>query len=165
MHKIITIWIGEGPDRKGKLHKPFPYAGSGVGFNQSVGQIKDLLARFNCERIIDYSDKRKDDPHPMHTIGFEKDGLRYIVEFPVTYVEHSTARRLDMNVSGRIVFNRIKALLVDAEIEHLTFHEAMIPYLVLPTPQGTMSVMDAVQGQIDNIKKGTQNLFLLPGGR
>jgi DNA repair photolyase len=43
--------------------------------------------------------------------------------------------------------------------------EPMLPYLALPTPNGTMSVMEAVQSQIENIKKGTNNLFLLPGGQ
>jgi hypothetical protein len=163
-HKIITIWIGRGPDPRGKTHPAFPYADTNTGFNQSVGQIKDLLSRFDCDRVIDYSDRRKGDPMPMHTIGFEKDGLRYLIEFPITYVENSKEKRLDMNVSGRIVYNRVKALLVDAEIEYLTFHEAMLPYLALPTPNGTMSVMEAVQSQIENIRNGTNNPFLLPGG-
>lgn len=165
MHKIVTIWIGEGKDHHGRLHKPLPYAETGVGFNQSVGQIKDLLEKFNCEKIVDFSETIKGQPYPVRTVGFQKDGLRYLIDFPITYIENSKYKKLNMDVSGRIVFNRIKALLVDAEIEYLTFHEAMLPYLALPTPNGTISVMEAVQSQIENIKSGTQGLFLLTRGK
>ena len=162
--KVITIWVGEGPDRKGKKHKPFPYAETETGFNQSVGQIKDLLERFNCERLIDYSEKAKGSDASTRIIAFEKDGLKYLIDFPTTYLENKTRKWLNMDVSGRIVFNRVKALLVDAEIEYLSFHEAMLPYLALPTPNGTMSVMEAVNSQIEGIKAGTQGLLMLPRG-
>ncbi len=70
-HKVITIWIGEGKDWKGRTHKPLPYAKTETPLNRSA----------------------------------------------------------------------------------------------LPTPKGTMSVMEVVQDQIEDIKKGTAGLFLLPGGR
>jgi hypothetical protein len=162
-HKIITIWIGSGKDAKGRRHAPIPYASTTVGFNRSVGEIKDLLKRFKCTTIADFQ-QRGPDNLTLNTLGFEKDGLRYLIEFPIVYVENSQGKRLNMDVSGRIVFNRVKALLVDAEIEYLSFHEAMLPYLALPTPHGTMSVMEAVQSNIENIKAGTSGLFLLPGG-
>ena len=163
-HKIITIWIGSGKDRKGRYHAPMPYANTSVGFNRSIGEIKDLLQRFKCEKIIDFQERGPDNLQ-LNTLGFEKDGLRYLIEFPIVYVENSQGKRLNMDVSGRIIFNRVKALLVDAEIEYLSFHEAMLPYLALPTPNGTMSVMEVVQSQIENIKQGTQGMFLLPGGK
>lgn len=163
--KTVTIWIGEGPDHKGKRHKSFPYVGTGVGLNQSIGLIKDLLERFDCEKIVDFSEKCKDQPHSSRVIGFEKDGLRYLVEFPIVYVENRAGKNLNMDVSGRIVYNRVKALLVDAEIEYLSFHEAMIPYLALPTPDGgVVSVMELVQTHLPEIRKGTSGLFQLTSG-
>lgn len=160
-HKIITIWIGEGKDRKGRIHKPLPYAETETPLKRSVEETKALLEKFQCSKIVDW--KETANSLTLQTIGFEKDGLRYLIEFPITYVENKRGKRLNMDVSGRIVYNRVKALLVDAEIEYLSFHEAMLPYLALPTPNGTMSVMEVVQSQIENIKQGTSGLFLLPG--
>ncbi|HOX36264.1 MAG TPA: hypothetical protein PLO06_11255 [Methanoregulaceae archaeon] len=162
-HKVITIDITERRDSHGHRRRALPYSDTDVGFNQSLGQIKDMLQKFKCERVIDFSESCKGQEYTIHTVGFEKDGLRYLIEFPITYVENSKGRRLDMNVSGRIVYYRVKALLVDAEINYLTFHEAMLSYLALPTPQGPKSVMEVVQEQIEGIKKGTAGLFLLPG--
>ena len=168
MHKIITIWIGRGADNSGRKHKSLPYTDTEMSIEESIAKIKVLLKRFGCQTIIDYQKEGIDPKHGVlsyNTIGFEKDGLKYMIEFPITFVEHSLGKRLNMGISGRIVYNRIKALLVDAEIEYLTFHEAMLPYLALPTPHGTMSVMEVVQSQIAQIREGTSGLFLLPGGR
>ena len=167
MHKIITIWIGGGTDRSGRRRKPMPYAGTDTPFLRSVAEIKAMLQKFKCETIIDYQKQGTDPKYgdlAFNTIGFEKDGLKYLIEFPITFVENSKGKHLNMDISGRIVYNRIKALLVDAEIEYLTFHEAMLPYLALQTPHGPMSVMEVVQSQLSEIKKGTSGLFLLPGG-
>lgn len=161
-HKTVTIWTGDKIVHGKRVTPKFPYAMTGVPFQKSIGDIKILLQKFNCETIVDFEKTSRDGVR--HTIGFEKDGLRYLIEFPITYVEHSTARTLNMDVSGRIVYNRVKALLVDAELNLLSFHEAMLPYLALPTPKGPMSVMEVIHDQIEGIKKGTAGLFLLPGG-
>lgn len=169
MHKIITIWTGEGKNRQGRKRTPMPYTGTEVHFSRSISEIKALLQKFNCDTVIEYQSKgdaaaRARGEGDLYTLGFEKDGLKYLVEFPITYVENSRGKTLNMDISGRIIYNRIKAQLIDVEIGYLSFHEAMISNLALPTPRGVMTVMDIVQEQAKEIREGTAGMFLLTSG-
>jgi hypothetical protein len=109
-----------------KLKKGFPYQDSSVGFDQSVKALEALLQKFGCSRIAMTQDFRGN--VPLTTLLFEKDGIAYVIPFPVTYYPKD---KLNMNISGRIVYYRVKALLVDAEIGILTFLQAMSPYLAI----------------------------------
>lgn len=170
MHKVITIWTGEGRGPGGRKRTPMPYVETEVAFSRSISEIKELLHKFNCDTVIEYQSKgdlaaRARGEGDLHTLGFEKDGLKYLVEFPITYVENSKGKRLNMSISGRIIYNRIKAQLIDVEIGYLSFHEAMISNLALPTPHGVRTVMDIVQAQAKEIREGTSGMFLLAGGK
>jgi len=105
-----------------KLKKGFPYLDSSVGFDQSEKALEALLQKFGCSRIGMSKDFRGD--VPLLTLLFEKDGIAYVIPFPVTYYPKD---KLNMNISGRIVYYKVKALLVDAEIGILTFLQAMSP--------------------------------------
>ena len=163
-HKVITIWTGRGPDNKGKMHKHFPYADSTTPVHQSIAEIKTLLSRFKCERMIDFSDSGRDGI-ALHTIGFEKEGHRFLIEFPIVYTENSTDKKLNMSISGRIVLNRVKALLVDAEIEAMSFQEAMLPYLLLPTSSGRPMTVSDILTLPDIKERNRETTFLLGGGQ
>ncbi len=163
-HKVITVWIGRGPDRKGKTHPHFPYADAETPIHRSIADIKTLLSRFRCDRIIDFSDTGRDNVS-HHTIGFEKDGHRFLIEFPIVYTENSQGKRLNMNISGRIVLARVKALLVDAEIEAMSFQEAMLPYLLLPTTSGRPMTASEILTLPDIQERSRQTSFLLGDGR
>jgi hypothetical protein len=163
-HKIITIWTGEGPDHKGKRHRHFPYTDAPTTINQSITEIKNLLNRFNCERILDFTDSGRDCV-ALHTVGFEKDGHRFLIEFPIIYTENKRGKQLNMNISGRIVLNRVKALLVDAEIEAMSFQEAMLPYLLLPTTSGRPMTISDILTLPDIKERNRETTFLLGDGR
>ena len=163
-HKIITIWTGEGPDHKGKRHKRFPYADAPSPIHHSIAEIKTLLSRFKCERIIDFSDMGRDEI-TLHTIGFEKDGHRFLIEFPIIYVENKAGKKLNMNISGRIVLARVKALLIDAEIETMSFAEAMLPYLLLPTASGRPMTASEILTLPDIKERSRETSFMLGDGR
>jgi hypothetical protein len=162
-HKVITIWTGEGPDHRGKKHRHFPYADSSTPIHQSIAEIKTLLNRFTCERIIDYSETGRDSV-ALHTVGFEKDGNRFLIEFPITYTENKSGKKLNMSVSGRIVLNRVKALLIDAEIEAMSFQEAMLPYLLLPTTSGRPMTVSDILTLPDIGERSRETTFLLGDG-
>jgi hypothetical protein len=168
MHKVITVWVGRG-DSRGRSHAGLPYAKTETPFDRSVADIKALLRKFECDKIADFSETVKDPKMgriELVTIGFEKDGMKYLIEFPITFVEHSGGKHLNMDVSGRIIYNRIKAQLTDLEIGYLTFHEAMFANLAIPSAEGgAKTIMDVVQDQLPSIRQGSFSLLqLMPGG-
>jgi hypothetical protein len=113
-HPIITL----------KEH--FPYSRTEAAFEKSEKAIEALLQKFGCSRIATSQDFRGN--IPLRTLLFEKDGVAYVIPFPVTYYPKD---KLNMNISGRIVLNKVKALLVDVEIGMLSFLQAMSPYLAI----------------------------------
>jgi hypothetical protein len=166
-HKIITVWTGQGKSH-GRAHAGLPYAKTETPFDRSVADIKGLLRKFKCDKIVDFSQTatlEKIGKVELTTIGFEKDGLQYRIDFPITFTENSQEKRLNMDVSGRIIHNRIKAQLTDLEIGYLTFHEAMFANLAIPSPEGTRTILEVVQDQLPAIKRGSISLLqLMEGG-
>ena len=69
-----------------------------------------------------------------------------------------------MNVSGRIVYNKVKALLIDVDIEYLDFAQAMVPFMLLPTASGRPTTVTDILtlGTID--ERAKQVRFLLGDG-
>jgi len=166
MHKVITIWTGQGKSH-GRSQSTLPYAKTETPFDRSVADIKGLLRKFKCDKIVDFSQTATLEnvgKVDLTTIGFEKDGLQYRIDFPITFTENSQEKRLNMDVSGRIIYNRIKAQLTDLEIGYLTFHEAMFANLAIPSPEGTRTILEVVQDQLPAIKRGSFSLLQLMEG-
>jgi hypothetical protein len=59
-----------------------------------------------------------------------------------------------MHVSGRVVYNRLKVILLDVEIGSLSFMQAMLRTVALPTPQGLISLGEVVEAQKDRVITG-----------
>ncbi|KAB2942419.1 MAG: hypothetical protein MPEBLZ_04353 [Candidatus Methanoperedens nitroreducens] len=130
-----------------KLDSGFPYMDTDVSFEQSIEDIKKLLKKFKCDEILTYE---KDKTVRMM---FKKDGVPYVIDFPVIYIYGSrTQPRLAMEVSGRVIYNEIKSSLVIAEIK--SFMQAMLSYIAQPTPDGIISLGELVESQKDKIIKG-----------
>jgi hypothetical protein len=145
-HKIVTL------RKRGKKERGAAYVETDTPFSRSIQQIKELLDRYGCEKILEYSNKCGDVTE--HSLVFE---------FPITYVQ-GTPPKLNMNISGRIVFNKVKALLVDVDIEYLDFSQAMVPFLLLPTTSGRpITATDLLT--LENMdEKARQVRFLLGDG-
>lgn len=150
MHKVVTI------------KRDFPYAKTTVSFEKSLAEIQALLAKFGCGRMGTMRDPRGDEI--LHTLIFEHHGLQYMIEFPITYIQQQSQRKQDMRISGRVVFNQVKSLLVDAEIGYLDFSQAMMRYLVLPGPQGPQTLMEYVADHREELSQGKIELKYLPPG-
>lgn len=121
-HKIVVLKRG------------FPYSHTIVPFQRSVQQIMGLLERYRCTRIGVMTETIGE--IQTTTMIFEKAGAAYRIEFPVTYLESAKKKSLNMNISGRIIHDRIKAILVDVEIGYLEFSQAMMQYRAIPGPDG-----------------------------
>lgn len=132
-----------------KPNSGFPYQGTDVPFEQSVEDIKALLRKFKCEEILSHEAGDK------ITIAFKKEGVPYIIEFPEIYEERKhQPTRLRMDISARIVYNQVKALLVDVEIGALSFMQAMLRMVALSSPQGITTLGEVVEAQKDSIVRG-----------
>ncbi len=150
MHKILKL-------RSGTL--PYTHQGS-PPFDRSIGQIKDLLAKFKCERLQIAEDRRGEEP--LITLWFDRLGQVYKLEFPITYL----GSKLDMRVSGRIMYHHIKALLVAAEIEYLDFSQVMMGFRALPDGKGgAITIQDAYEAVGDRLPAaGFDVRLMLPEG-
>lgn len=127
----------------------FPYQGTDVPFERSVEDIKVLLRKFKCEEILSHEAGDK------ITIAFKKERVPYIIEFPEIYEERKNQPTvLRMDISARIVYNQVKALLVDVEIGALSFMQAMLRMVALPSPHGITTLGEVVEAQKDNIIRG-----------
>jgi len=154
-HKIVTL------RKRGAKERGAAYVETDTPFSRSVQQIKELLDRYGCERILEYSNKCGDVTE--YSLAFECRGAKFLIEFPITYLKGNPPK-LNMNVSGRIIFNKVKALLVDVDIEYLDFTQAMIPFLLLPTSSGRpVTATDLLT--LENMdEKARQLRFLLGDG-
>lgn len=127
----------------------FPYQTTDVPFAQSQEEIKDLLRKFKCEEILSY------EGNTDIKLAFKKEGVPYLIEFPLIYEEgRKTQSRLRMDISGRVILNRIKTQLIDVEIGSLSFMQAMLRMVALPAPQGVVTLGDLVEAQVEQIKRG-----------
>ncbi len=118
------------------LKRGFPYTSTSVPFQRSVQQIMDMLAKYKCHRVALLKDT--EGKEEKTTMVFEKMGATYLLEFPITYFEDSKGKRLNMNISGRIVHDRIKAILLMVEVGYLDFAQAMMAFRAIPNANGTM---------------------------
>lgn len=148
------------------LESKFPYLTTDVPLEQSKNDIKALLRKFKCEEILDYESGEN------VRIAFKKQGIPYIIDFPVIYVEgKKTKMRPAPQIAGRIVYNKIKAVLADLTLEESDeFMQAMLRFIGIPTPQGMISLGELVEMQKDKIIKGQiefdpQKIKLITEGR
>ncbi|MDD4972330.1 MAG: hypothetical protein PHT07_23115 [Paludibacter sp.] len=140
-HKIAVLKAG------------YNYTGTDVPFERSVGQIQAMLMKHGCDRIGILTDRKGE--HVLTSIMFEKAGIPYLIEFPVTYIQQKTQKKLEMKVSGRIIHDRIKALLIDVDINILDFSQAMMGFIALPGPGGPVTLQEIVLTDRDRIAQGS----------
>ena len=160
-HKIVTI------DVRGKKH--FPYLEEHVNFQNSLSQIQVLLQRYQCDQIAVAQKQVTDTKHgtfAVHSLAFIVRGERFLIEFPVIYIRTARETKLRMDISGRVIFHKLKALLIDVEIGYLNFMEAMMPFRVICLPSGQqVPLVDYVTQHSAELSTGTADLLALPGGR
>lgn len=161
MHKIVTI------DVRGKKH--FPYLEEHVNFQNSLSQIQGLLQKYQCDQIAVAQKQVTDTKHgtfAVHSLAFIVRGERFLIEFPVIYIRNSKETKLRMDISGRVIFHKLKALLIDVEIGYLDFMEAMLPFRVIALPDGRqVPLADYVAQHGPELSAGTADLLSLPSGR
>lgn len=154
-HKIVTL------KKRSRGTRGAAYVETDTPFSRSLVQIKELLDRYGCEKILEFTEKRQDLIY--HSLAFENRGVKFLVEFPITYLSGNPPK-LNMNVSGRIVYNKIKALLVDVEIDYLDFNQAMVPFMLLPTTSGQPVTATDILTIEDADARARQVRLLLTGG-
>ncbi len=152
-HKIVDV-------RRGAA-----YTGTEVPFTRSLQQIKAMLEKHNCKKIAEMKDAGN--KYPLYTLAFEHQGVSYIIEFPVTILvsEGGRTKNLNINVSGRIIHDRVKALLIAEEIEYMSFSQAMMEFIAVRSHDGIMvplsQQIEECSGQLPN---GFDLRMCLPGG-
>lgn len=152
-HKVVKISPGAN------------YTGTGVDFDRSLAQIQKMLEKHKCSRVSILKDMRGD--LPTTTILFEKEKIPYIIEFPIVYEKKQRVPdKLRMDVSGRIIHDRIKALLIEVELNMLDFSQGMMSFLMIPDKNGKpQSLQDYVMENRDQISRGTFDIrYQLPSG-
>jgi hypothetical protein len=161
LHKIVTV------DIRGKKH--FPYLEEHVGFTNTLSQIQTLLQRYGCTQIATAQKQETDAKHGTfmkHSLAFIVRGERFLIEFPVIYIRNSRGTTLRMDISGRVIFHKLKSLLIDVEIGYLDFMEAMVPFRVICLPSGQqVPLVDYLTQHSAELAAGTADLLSLPGGR
>jgi hypothetical protein len=138
------------------------YKETEVPIDRTMAEIKLMLVRNGCSRIGIQDDMRGE--IPLYTLIFEKDNLPYMIEFPVVYERRASGNRLNTNLSGRIIRDRIKVLLMEVEIGMSPFTAAMAQFVAIadrstgkPTP-----MENYIAEHSEEIPAGT---LFLPGGR
>jgi len=163
-HKILEIIKKEGK---------MPYVETTVPFDKSFAEIQQLLRKFGCGDVFTRSQAstipKIKVPCTIHSIGFVHKGSKFLIEFPVTVVvmgKFGDERKVNMNISGRIVLNKVKALLVDVEIGHLTFEQSMLPYQLVTDRNGrTLTILDMVDENRKSLQDvGAIECLMLSGG-
>ena len=163
MYKFITI------SQKNK--SILPYLKTTVDFNKSFGEIQGLLMKFGCSDLIT---RQIPDVVPGTTlkctkymIGFVQKGNHFLIEFPIIIatVGRNATKEIHMNPSGRLMLNKIKSLLVDVEMEILSFEQAMLPFQLIAGNDGKpITIQDFVDEHRTEIANG-QSVFLLGEGK
>lgn len=114
----------------------YPYESTQVPLEKSIAAIKILLTKHGCTRIAEMTDHRGKEA--LVTLAWEQSGIPFMVEFPIIYAPGGAPR---MDVSGRIIHDRIKAMLIEVEIDLWSFVQAMSPFIALPGPDGKAEPM------------------------
>lgn len=106
------------------------YTRTDVPLERSMAEIKKMLLDNGCSRLGTQDDVRG--KIPLHTLIFEKDGLPFMIEFPIVYEKNRGGPdKLRMDLSGRIIRDRIKALLIEVEIGASPFPAAMAQFTAI----------------------------------
>lgn len=161
MHKVIKIVSNQ--------KSLIPYLQTRVSLESSLSDIKELLRKYGCERVIsdDSNQVIGNKTYRVYTIGFQQKGIRYIIHFPITVIVKGKVKQeiVDMRVSGRIVYNKIKSLLVDVEIGYLSFSQAMVQFIAIPAPNGDiMSMAEYVELNQNQLQTGITKFFQIGDG-
>ncbi len=142
------------------------YTGTTVSFDRSLLQIQAMLEKHKCSRIAIQKDMRGE--IPTVTLLFEKAGLPYIIEFPIIYEKRKRdADKLRMDISGRIIHDRIKAMLIEVELNILDFSQGMMAFIAIPDKAGRpQALQDYVMDNRNQLSQGTFDITyrLPPGG-
>lgn len=157
-HKVVTL------RRRNRKERGAAYVETDIPFSRSISQIKEMLDRYGCDKILEFTNKSGE--IVQNSLAFEFRGAKFLIEFPITYLQGTKGNppKLDMNISGRIIYNKIKALLVDVEIEYLDFSQAMVPFMLLPTPSGRPTTVTDILTLEDAATKARSVQFLLGSG-
>jgi hypothetical protein len=163
MHKIVTIDI-----TTEKKRRCIPYLKERVSFPYSLQGIQDLLQRHQCDQIA-IAQRQITDPkrgtYTLYSLAFIVKGERFLIEFPVIFAKNTKGTQLRMDIAGRIIFYKVKALLTDVEIGYLDFKEAMLAFRVVTLPDGSQCTLaDYVAKHGPELSAGTADLLALPGG-
>jgi len=151
-HKTVTL------RKRGEKERGAAYVETSVPFSRSLSEIKDLLNRYGCEKVLEFTERCGD--ITQYSLAFENRGSKFLIEFPITYLKGKPPK-LNMNISGRIIYNKVKALLVDVEIDYLDFSQAMVPFMLLPTASGRpVTVTDLLTLEDVNQKAKSVKLLL-----
>jgi hypothetical protein len=165
-HKIISV------NQKNK--SILPYLNTTVPFEKSFGEIQGLLMRFGCSDLI-----TRQTPSTVpgtklacthYSIGFVQKGNHFLLEFPIFLVPVGRSvyneKEVRMNVSGRVMLNKLKSLLVDVELEYLSFEQAMLPFQLIAGHDGQpVTIQDFVDENRTAIATGGRNIFMLGDGK
>lgn len=147
------------------LPKGYHYTGTTVEFTRSIEQIKQMLMKHGCSRIGEMRTIDKDEI-PRLVLVFENLGTPFTIEFPTTYTHTKSGKKeLNMNISGRIIHDLVKSLLVQVDIKYFSFAQAMMPYLLVDTPRGRVALEDAIKDNAEQFRRGTFSMNLLTDGR
>lgn len=126
-----------------------PYSSTRMPMDRSIEEIRKMLKEHNCQDITVREAVRQSPagPEPLWTLGFYYNGEPYVLEFPVIYERRvKTPNVLRMEVSGRIVANRVKAMLIDVDLGVYKFEQTMIGFRALSdgTGHGVMALQEAI---------------------
>ena len=162
MHKFINV--------NAKNKSILPYLNTTVTFEKSFGEIQRLLMKFGCSDLV-----TRQTPSIVpgtkisctrYMIGFVQKGNHFLIEFPIFIVPFGRDhhKEVRMNVSGRIMLNKVKTLLVDVEMEFLSFEQAMMPYQLIADRNGQpVTIQDYIDDNRKEIATG-KNVFMLGEG-
>ena len=148
-----------------KLKPGANYTGTAVSFDRSLLQIQAMLEKHGCSRIAIQKDMRGE--IPTVTLLFEKAGMPFIIEFPIIYERRKNVPdKLRMDVSGRIIHDRIKALLIEVELDILDFSQAMMSFIAIPDKTGRPQMLqDFVLDNKNQLGQRTFDIaYQLPAG-
>jgi len=162
MHKFVTI--------SSKNKSVVPYLNTTVLFDKTFVEIQSLLMKFGCSdlmtRQVAGTVPQTSLPCTLYTIAFFHRGQKFLIEFPIIIALVGRDRRdkkVMMNVSGRLMLNKIKALLVDVELDVMTFEQAMMPFQLISDGAGKpVTIQEYVDTNRDKIQSGNMgSLFAL----
>lgn len=133
-HKVVTV------------DSHHAYATTKVPFDSSVKEVKELLIKYGADRIREIYDTYEKIPYL--TVAFSLKGRAYIIEFPIVYLARGDKRvtkpgsdmkyreELRMQISGRIIVQHLKALLIAVDLGLVTAEGALVPYLAVADQEG-----------------------------